>query len=376
MPPTCKLQQIAAGECTSKARTNHFCSSCHGAYHRNCGQFTKITGSKEEGALEICFECMKLPKYKDQQRISAAQTTAGASGANKKRKIHQVSGEGTRPSSPSESSSDKQSSDDEESIPENATPADVMRAMRREFKVIKRDFKSSISTLKTDLSGKISGVMSSNEGITKEQKRQAGDIRFLKRDGAEVRSSIHPEISISGHEGTTDANVDLKKLFVDLARFLEVKLEADDIRRTSLLKPRSNSQSERPDNAAPPGFVVTLYSASHALKILDARHKRTKILNSDIINGSTSNRQIFINNVVKQETYRLLQTVKSWARNHGFRFVWQTEGRVLLRKQERARVIQINSEEDLDDLEKKHPAVQTDAPTETRQPRGNSTNNI
>lgn len=200
--------------------------------------------------------------------------------------------------------------------------------------------------------------------------------RFLKRDGAEIRPSIHPEIAISGHEGTMDANADLKMLFVDLARFLEVKLKADDIRRTSLLKPRKSPQTGTPDNSTPLGFVVTLYSASHALKILDGRQKRAKILNSDIINGSTSNRQIFINNVVKHETYRLLQTAKSWARNHGFCFVWQTEGRILLRKQERARVIQINSEEDLDDLAKKHPAVQTDASIKTHQPSGNSTNNI
>ena len=103
---------------------------------------------------------------------------------------------------------------------------------------------------------------------------------------------------------SNDPDTCLKTVIVAIVYLLQVSLKKADVRNIRILVKKQANPNQ---DSNPPTFIVTFYSSSDCLKILDAKKIQRKVIrNKDLIQGSNSNTPIFIKKVLGPEIYKLL----------------------------------------------------------------------
>ena len=201
------------------------------------------------------------------------------------------------------------------------------------------------------------------------------EIKVLKSEVSSLKATISNELSITGHLGALDTKADLVSLAVGLFNFMGIPITPKHIRRARIMKvgkgtkPYSDVLSS---NAEPPRIIVTLYSHSKFLRILDAKKEHPKILNSDVTVNSTSDKQIYVNAMLSKEHYELLKKCKVWAKENLYKFIWYSEGCILIKKENKAPVFTVRKIQDLQLI----PSVSESVNQPTQSPSLANTSNI
>ena len=254
--------------------------------------------------------------------IELALISVSSKSSNKKRKLSDVSG------------SDTESDTDQE-----YTLNEIAKLIRRKS----RSNKKSINALADTMNEM---KLAQEESIS-EQKDQKKELISLKKEVKSLKSQNPKELIFSGHLGSMIENTDLKALVIEVASFLGIPLHPSDIRNVRLLKSNKTLNTTAP---GPAPIVATFYSSSHCLKILDAKKSLPKILNADVTADATSDRQIFITEMIDKDLYRLKLRCKTWAKANNHKFVWHGQGNILIKKDDNSAKIQISCESDLTKL--------------------------
>lgn len=298
------MSLVCKAGCNRKLNISYNCIHCKGTYHKGCGGFVKLRDDTQ-GEFRLCGECKILPSNIQQYNLQPNQES------RRKRRRN-----------------DSASSSTDESDEEIANPtlSDVMEAIADLKKSNKKSFK--------DLNSKVDANTDSITKYRKEQVNEQKDIKSLFSEISTIKASIANEFTISGHLGALVPNVNPTALVVDVVNFLGIKITDKHIRNVRLVK---KNIVQKPyaivlaSNPEPPRIIVKMYSSSKVLRILDARKNHQKILNLDVTQNSSSDKQIFINPMLNKDTYELLKHCKTWAKQNGYKYVWFTDGKILIK---------------------------------------------
>ena len=350
---------VCKAGCNRKLNVSYDCDICLGTYHKGCSKLRKV--------LDVVLGNVKICKFCQEDPINIAKyDLTSASGNAKKRKKS-----GSSSSSFVESDEEK-----EEEKNENPTASDILQAIKDH----KRSNKRSFNKLNLKIDGNTSAI---NENKQVQASNQA-EIKLLSSEVSSIKATLSNEISISGHLGALDSKADLVSLAVGVFNFMGVPVSSKHIRRARLMqiKPVTRPLSEVvASNRVPPRIVVTMYSHGKFLRILDAKKVHPKILNSDVTVGSTASEQIYVNAMLNKEFYELLKKCKVWAKNNNYKFVWYSEGSILIKKDKNAPVFSVKKFQDLDNLQavsqteiqSSQSSTQENATLHSSQPLTNST---
>ena len=291
----------------------YICTDCQSTFHRNCGKFFKLKESDQ--LVQICLLCQQLPDFVvNHPNLRRPRSGSQSSTVSKNSKIT--------------SGSSNSDSEDESNVTE-PTLKDVMTCSTSTNKAVTKltaDFKEFM------LKSQESNAVQASHSTT--LKKHDEKFRYIE-------ANTPHELSFAGHLESENPEADLKQIVINIAKFLGVQITASDIRKTRLLKTKNGV-----GKSGPAPIVATFYSYSDCNKILDAK-KDIKIVNSNVIESSTSTNRIYINQMLSQEMFSLLKKCKQWAVANKYKFVWHHQGEILIKKADKETPIRIKTEDDL-----------------------------
>ncbi|KAK2577695.1 hypothetical protein KPH14_012779 [Odynerus spinipes] len=180
------------------------------------------------------------------------------------------------------------------------------------------------------------------DGVKELKRLQESELLERRRATARL---CEADIIISG--ASCPAESSLTVVFKKVTSALGVNLSDEDILSCRYLITRS--QARKKDYPLP--IIVKLCSRELALKVLSASKSKGTLLSSDIgFTSTSSSSAIHIKEALPSDLYRLLLATKSVAKSLGYKYVWQRDGIVLLRKVDGASITRIRSASDLEAL--------------------------
>ena len=328
---------VCKAACGKKLNISYHCVSCAGTFHKGCGKLRTFLDETDD-YVRLCGECQLLPTNSCKYKPSVV-----AGKQSKKRKIESSRTEGNLSSTSSDDSEDQQQSDTETVV--EPTLTDVLKAINSHKKSNQKSFK--------EMNVKIDANTGTLEEFKSSRDQQQNDIVTLFSEVSCIKTSLSNEFSISGHLGALNSNANLSDIVIGVVNYMGVPITAKHIRGIRLMKnkvqnkPFSQVVASPPE---PPRIIVKMYSNSKVLRILDARKTHTKILNSQVTPGCESNKQIFVNQMLSKEVYELQKTCKTWAKANGFKYVWYSEGNILIKKANGDKTFIIHKPQDLQNI--------------------------
>ena len=225
--------------------------------------------------------------------------------------------------------------------PKNATLEEITDVFNKNFNLIREDFNniSNFCKVQQQFSTNCYNTINAYSNILKSHEEQIGNLNSKIRT---MEIDYSSNLMISGLENIENSNVDLKSMIATLANYLKVNLSKQDIRKVRIVKTPSNTSLVQ----------VTFYSSAHCLRLLDNKKSRGNITNSDVFNYSMSANPIYINELLPQDTHKLLTATRNLKRSFGLFRVWHNKGQIFLQISPDDRAILINGYKDLDDLSK------------------------
>lgn len=305
MPATCK-------GCDRGVRNCYYCSVCDNTYHKGCGKFkTKPSTDGSEDTI-ICFECI------------AKNLTLGPRGLNELDLVSLASG------SSFNDDDDEVLASQVKDAQKDSDTGKILGAIKEQSRTLRQHINNTISAFRKDMTSNFTKVNKSILDMSAKQNKQETEMKIVKHD---VASLQEPQLTIAGYDGATDSPDDMKNFILALAKHVQVELSLRHIRRVIV---RNNGS-----------LLVTFYFQGHVQMLLDARTSFRQIMYSDIIKNSVSTKQVFINPMLSADSYNLLRETKIWAKKVNCKFVWHSGSKILIRRNEGEKAIQIESSEQL-----------------------------
>lgn len=210
----------------------------------------------------------------------------------------------------------------------------------------------------------------------------AQDLRELRSTIVDLQQDLHrdlrrasarlceAELIISGVPcSSSDA---LPALVQQVASALGVPLANDDVSATRFLIPRSKARRNVKD--APLPIIARLRSRELCLKLLSSKKSKGILRTSDLNpQPSCPPSAIHLNEALPTDVYKLLTATRTAAKARGYRYIWHSNGAVLIKLRDGAPTQRIRSLADLEALEAESPpASPTDTGHDTSARRGSS----
>lgn len=168
------------------------------------------------------------------------------------------------------------------------------------------------------------------------------EIRDLKEDVESIQN-IANEKKIEIHGLPYKNNEDLGEIVTKIGKTFDFKIEKEDIDDAYRLQTANNKDSK------PKPVVVSFIRRRDKEKFLYMRKKRSLFSNEIGLEGNRV--QIFLNEYLSKRKKELFWKSRKVKAEKNYKFLWTKSGKILLRKTENSPVIQVNSEEDLENLE-------------------------
>lgn len=161
------------------------------------------------------------------------------------------------------------------------------------------------------------------------------------------------ELVINGTppSATDSPNVLVEKVFAALGttKYFEDVLNVKSVVNNSLRAIARPSDAPGDDRPGHVRLIVTLRSTAVRDHIIQKKREKRDLLIKDVFGIDTPG-QIYVNEYLPPEIYKLLKNVKAKAKQCGYKYVWVNSSRILVRKVEGAAPIRIETESDLDKL--------------------------
>ena len=387
------MAQNTCTSCNDELENPILCVSCKNPFHKTCGIYLVKSPLDEE--CSICSNCIQLPDIRkmysippQQRNCSLHRSDSDSSLALKRKKgdsevLHQefildalvqqntsvIANSVAEASSamiienaPQNSSSETQISNNNSATstssiqntfiynpkplltvndPKNATLEEISDVFNKNFNLIREDFNNltNFCKIQQQFTTNCYNTINAYSNILKSHEEQLGNINSRIRT---MEIDFSSNLMISGLDNIEDRNVDLKSMIVTLANYLNVNINKQDIRKVRVVKTPNNTSLVQ----------ATFYSSAHCLRLLDSKKSRGNITNSDVFKYSMSANFIYINELLPQDTHKLLTAARNLKRSFGLFRVWHNKGQIFLQITSNDRTILINNLKELDDLSK------------------------
>ncbi|KAH6945216.1 hypothetical protein HPB50_007566 [Hyalomma asiaticum] len=192
------------------------------------------------------------------------------------------------------------------------------------------EFKSEIKALRSEVNEvktRTHDLQQENQKLNKELKEVNKELVELKQYGRKNNIELKG-LPASGNE-------DLRKTIQAVAKSLQIEHASSEIDVVHRVPTRGNG---------PANIVVKFVSRSTRDRFLQAAKKNR--LNASMI-GFEENTPVFINEHLCRENKILLGKAIQAKRENNWKFAWVSDGKILMRKAENTRVVQVTCEEDL-----------------------------
>lgn len=169
------------------------------------------------------------------------------------------------------------------------------------------------------------------------------EMNELKQNTRKIENTLNRgKIEIHGIPYEHDE--DIKNIIIKIGKNFEVPIKKEDIAEAYRMRKAKHSNEAQKNSP----LVVTFVRREDKQKFLCMRKNRS--LFSDEINIKGVRSQIFINEYLSKTTKNLFWKAKKVKLEQQYKFLWINNGNILLRKTENSKVIQVSSEEDIENL--------------------------
>lgn len=182
-------------------------------------------------------------------------------------------------------------------------------------------------------------LLKENNQLKKEQVKLKSDIRNLQDDLVKIKrnqgSDDHRQknLIVMGIRPDDSETAELSKIF----RGLDIEIQENEFKAKRI--PSKNPQKP---------IIVTFLSKEKKELVLNARKKKG-VLDSISLGLNGDKRKIFLNEDIAKDIRNIFNKARE-LRNHGFKFVWCADNRVLCRKDSTTEVIKLNTYEQIEKL--------------------------
>ncbi|XP_045463884.1 uncharacterized protein LOC123673446 [Harmonia axyridis] len=176
--------------------------------------------------------------------------------------------------------------------------------------------------------------------IADEQQKWKGAVAVLKSErNRDEQSKLNKNVIISGLPKIKENNEENLNTVFRISEKLEVNLTKEVVTCKRIGK-GANSQ-----------LKVMFENEELKKKFMEAK-KKTNLNSSQP--GFVEKHPIYINHELTSENQLLFKNTRDFKRQYNYKFAWISQGRILLKKTETGRNIEINTEEDLNKLIQKN----------------------
>lgn len=342
----CKMAKLCSkSSCNKLIQANHHlikCERCDKIYHKKCSGLSE-TQWKQFQSGEMLFNC---PSCKLRRRSSVITPTSAST---------------LSPTVISRTITDDRSLTEDDSNSVSIAGDEISKKVSlssinntiRDMEKSLSDLSDSITDIEVSIK-KLECQMKEIGDLKEENVRLRNKITIIERrlsdmetnnGKKEVKQRTHVQITnktsykltIGGIDVVTGENI--KQLCGKVFGKLGLQIDVNkDITECCRLKPNNTTTI--------PVIVVELASKQHLDLILKAS-AQTEVNNMDF--GRDNDRRVYINEKLSTSCYVLLKEAKK-LRDFGYKFVWARNNRVLARKVEGSRVIQITDSSDIVNL--------------------------
>lgn len=183
-----------------------------------------------------------------------------------------------------------------------------------------------------EIKGEIKKLKLENEALKLELKNQKDKTHFLERQFLQSTLSI-PNVP-------KDEGEDLRDIFYNIASKSGVKLTTSSISNIYRKKDKQNKN---------PGDIIVKIAAQATHDLLLAQVKKKKLTFDDIGFKGNSN-ILYLNHELTPLDKSILYEAKQLQKSNNWKYVWEKNGFIYVRKIEGGRVVRISSKENLKDL--------------------------
>lgn len=335
-----KMAKICSkSSCGKPIQGNHHgikCERCDKTFHKKCSGLTDILWKQFQSG-EMLFNC---PSCKARRRSSVIQPSV-VSPKSTPRQADTVNGSLIE---------DENNSGAASSANVFKSTVDAIHNTIKDMEKSLCDLSDSVSDIETTIR-RLESRIKEIDDIKEENVRLRNKISVIERRlGAleengpkrnvpirNVARKVLHKITLGGIEVASGENVKqlCSKVFGKLGVSIDVE---NDIGECSRLKSK---------NAGTIPAIVVELSSRQDLELLLKAASQVDVHNTDL--DLNVDRKIFINEKLSSSCYNLLREAKK-LRDHGFKFVWARNDRVLVRKVEGDRVLQMRDTEDIKKL--------------------------
>lgn len=240
------------------------CATCDKQFHSTCGELYKDK-TKPDETIRLCSTCNAVPANSATLRLRYHSRLNSASSQSSKRKALDV----VDSESPEEDDPDLKTILD--AIKKGSRTTDTLvKGLQTTVEVFNANLTSRCDTKFTDLRAEFAQY---KEAHTKE-------IEAFKEKNDDLEFKTKTEVYIHGHANSGAPDLDLNAAVIHLAEFLNLTVTDCDLQRVRIIKRREKTYSSATANLQPI-IAADFYSHEMALRLVDAKKRHGKLLNSD-----------------------------------------------------------------------------------------------
>lgn len=322
--------------CAKSSTRYKKCAACDKQFHSTCGEFSSYKDkSKPDETIRLCSACSAVPANSASLTLRYHSRSNSASSHSSKRKAIE--------------SADSASSDEEE--PDLKTILQAIKKGNRSTDTLVKGLQTSVEVFNANLTARCDVLDKKfaelKTEFTQHKEAHSRELEALKEKNDELEFKTKTEVYIHGHANSGAPDLDLNVAVIHLAEFLDLTVTDRDLQRVRIIKRREKSYSSV--TALQPIIAADFYSHEMALRLVDAKKRHGKLLNSDLLQ-TTNTSPISISFPLDREKYALLREAKIRAQMHNVRYVWNSRGSIFVRETDGARAIKVRSLAHLDEL--------------------------
>lgn len=209
----------------------------------------------------------------------------------------------------------------------------------RSFEDHNRKIEESTAAL-TNQTAKLEEYFTKMELICTENERLKNKICILEERLDEMEQYSRSNM-VEIHGVPTEENEDILNVVKKVGVALDMNIENSMVDICHRL-------GKKNDSKGPPGIVVKFVRRMDKEEML--RRRRVKRTLSTRHMGLPTDVPVYINEALSPARRRLYALARQEKRKRGYKYLWLRGGRILMRKEESARVVQVSSQADLDGL--------------------------
>lgn len=330
----------AKPDCTKSSKSFKTCAACGKAFHTLCGEFSTYKDKAAPNQKRFfCCVCATVPQNVQGLILQhKSRSNSNSSHASSKRKIDDL---------------DEDSSDDDDTDDEQPDLKTILKAINKGGKATKK-LASEVKNLNISLSSRCS-VIESEVAVLKTQMSEMKlaherEMNVMNSKINSLEADSKKEVYIHGHLRAGNDGFDPLTAVSKIADTLKFKLPASSIKSARVI-PRK-PVSPRTPVKYPPIIAVIFFSHATADQFVEAKRKHGKLTNMEVLGtkDEADNKAIAISFRLSQEQFLLLKETKARAMLHQYKYVWNSNGAVLVRRADGHRAIRVNNFNELDGL--------------------------